>query len=114
MLSSASDKVKSFARDFSNYSNFDDSGIFLHVFPSRTNLKLHNISMIYILFRHVSLSFFKARFVVAEISILMNSHLTFSKDIKSSKWNFVRLTWNERLISVQLKETGEKLINKIK
>ena len=43
MLSSASDKAKLFAERFSKNSNLDDSGIFLPVFPSRTNLKLHNI-----------------------------------------------------------------------
>ena len=43
MLSSASDKTKLFAENFSKNSNLDDSGIFLPVFPSRTNLKLHNI-----------------------------------------------------------------------
>ena len=45
MLSSASDKAKLFAEKFSLISNFDDSGISLPVFPSRTNLKLHNISV---------------------------------------------------------------------
>ena len=45
MLSSASDKAKLFAENFSKNSNLDDSGIFLPVFPSRTNLKLHNISV---------------------------------------------------------------------
>ena len=44
MLSSASDKAK-FAKNFSKNSNLDDSGISLPVFPSRTNLKLHNISI---------------------------------------------------------------------
>ena len=44
-LSSASDKAKLFAKDFSINSNLDDSGIFLPVFPSRTNMKLHNISV---------------------------------------------------------------------
>ena len=43
VLSSASDKAKLFARNFSKNSNLDDSGISLPVFPSRTNLKLHNI-----------------------------------------------------------------------
>ena len=42
MLSSASDKAKLFAENFSMNSNLDDSGI---SFPSRTNLKLHNISV---------------------------------------------------------------------
>ena len=41
MLSSASDKAKLFAKNFSKNSNLDDSGISLLVFPSRTNLKLH-------------------------------------------------------------------------
>ena len=45
LLSSASDKAKLFAEKFSNNSNLDDSGISLRVFPSRTNLKLHYISV---------------------------------------------------------------------
>ena len=45
VLSSASDKAKLFAENFSENSNLDNSGIFLPVFPSRTNLKLHNISV---------------------------------------------------------------------
>ena len=45
LLSSASDKAKLFAKIFSKNSNLDDSGISLPVFPSRTNLKLHNISI---------------------------------------------------------------------
>ena len=45
MLSSASDKAKLFAENSSKNSNLDDSGISLPVFPSRTNLKLHNISV---------------------------------------------------------------------
>ena len=32
-----------FAKNYSKNSNLDDSGIALPVFPSRTNLKLHNI-----------------------------------------------------------------------
>ena len=45
MLSSASDKAKLFAKTFSKNSNLDGSGISLPVFPSRINLKLHNISI---------------------------------------------------------------------
>ena len=45
MLSSASDKAKLFAKNFSMNSNLDDSGISLPVFPSGTNVKLHNISV---------------------------------------------------------------------
>ena len=44
VLSSASDKVKLFAKNFSKNSNLDDSGISLPVFPSRANLRMHNIS----------------------------------------------------------------------
>ena len=45
VLSSASDKAKLFSENFSMNSNLDDSAISLTVFPSRTNLKLHNISV---------------------------------------------------------------------
>ena len=45
VLFSASDKAKLFAENFSKNSNFDDSGIFLPIFPSITNLKVHNISV---------------------------------------------------------------------
>ena len=45
MYSFPSDKAKLFAENFSKNSNLDDSGISLPVFPSRTNLKLHNISI---------------------------------------------------------------------
>ena len=45
VLSSGSDKAKLFAENFSWNSNLDDSGVSLPVFPSRTNLKLHNISV---------------------------------------------------------------------
>ena len=37
---------KLFAQNFSKDSNLDDSGIDLTVFLSRTNLKLHNISVV--------------------------------------------------------------------
>ena len=45
VLSSASSKAKLFAKNFSENSNLDDSGISLPFFPSRTNLKLQNISI---------------------------------------------------------------------
>ena len=44
-MSSASDKGKLLAKNFSKNSNLDDSRIYLPVFPSRTNLKLHSISI---------------------------------------------------------------------
>ena len=42
---SASDKANLFAENFSKNSNLDDSGISLPVFPSRTDLKLHDVSV---------------------------------------------------------------------
>ena len=45
MLSSTSDKAKLFAKNFSKNSNLDYSDISLYGFLSRTNLKLHNISV---------------------------------------------------------------------
>ena len=43
--SSAPVKTKLFSKNFSKNSNLDDSGISLPIFPFRTNLKLHNISV---------------------------------------------------------------------
>ena len=45
MFCSASDKAKLFTENFSKNSNLDNSGISFPFFPSRTNLKLHNISV---------------------------------------------------------------------
>ena len=45
LLSSASDQEKSCAENLFKNSDLDDSGISLPVFPSRTNLKLYNISV---------------------------------------------------------------------
>ena len=55
VLSSGSYKAKLFAENFSMNSNLDDSGISLPVFPSRTNLKLYNISVIPKMVRNVIL-----------------------------------------------------------
>ena len=54
-LYSASDKAKCFAEKFSKNSNLDDSGISLHVFPSRNNLKLH-ISVTPKIFKKVTMN----------------------------------------------------------
>ena len=45
MLFSAYDKANLSAENVPKNSNLDDSGIFLPLFLSRTNLKLHNISV---------------------------------------------------------------------
>ena len=59
VLFSASDKTESFAENFSKNSNLDDSGISfsLSVFPSRTNFKLHNISVTSKMVKKVIMSF---------------------------------------------------------
>ena len=44
LLSSASDKAKLFAKNFTKNSNLDDSGVSVAAFPSRTRLKMKNIS----------------------------------------------------------------------
>ena len=56
VLSSASDKAKLFAENFSKNSNLDDSGISLPVFPFRTNLILNNISVTPKINKKVSMS----------------------------------------------------------
>ena len=56
VLSSASDKAKLFAENFSSNSNLDDSGVSLPVFLSRTNLKLHNFSIIPKMVRKVEMN----------------------------------------------------------
>ena len=45
VLSSSSSTAKLFAETFSKSSNLEDSGISLPALPSRTNLKLHSISV---------------------------------------------------------------------
>ena len=45
VLPSAADKAKLFVKNVSGNSDLDGSGISLPVFPSRTNLKQHDISV---------------------------------------------------------------------
>ena len=45
VLPSASDKAKLFAKNFSKNFNLDYSGISLPIFPSATDLNLHNTSV---------------------------------------------------------------------
>ena len=81
MLSSAYDKAKLFAENFSKNSNLDDSGISLPVFPSRTNLKLHNISLTSKMIRKaiINLDFSKASGPDrVPVVILKNSELELS------------------------------------
>ena len=56
MLSCASDEAKLFAINFSKNSNLHDSGISLPLFVSKTNLKLHNISISPKMFKNVTMN----------------------------------------------------------
>ena len=56
VLSSESDKAKWFTEKFSKNSNLDDSHISLPVFPSRTDLKLHNITVTLMMVKKVIMS----------------------------------------------------------
>ena len=53
MLPFASDLAKLFPENFPKNSNLDESGISLPVFSSRTNLKLHNVSVTLKMFKKV-------------------------------------------------------------
>ena len=57
VLSSASNKAKLFAKNFSKNSTLDDLCISLPVFPSRTNLKLNNISITPKMLEKVTMNF---------------------------------------------------------
>ena len=53
MLSSASDKTKLFAKNVSQNSDLEDSGISLPAFLSWTNLKQHDISVTHKMFKKI-------------------------------------------------------------
>ena len=57
MLSSASDKGKLFAENFSRNCNHDESSISLPVFRSRNSFKLHNISVTHKMIKKVIMNF---------------------------------------------------------
>ena len=61
VLSSASDKVKLFAENFSKKSNLNNSSISLPVFSSRTNLKRHNISVTPKMVKTVIMNFYLSK-----------------------------------------------------
>ena len=75
MLSSASDKAKLFAKTFSKNSNLGDSDISLSIFPSRTYLKLHNISIAPKTVKKIitNLDSSKASWLIVPVVVLKNS-----------------------------------------
>ena len=116
MLSSASDKAKLFAENFSKNSNLDDSGISLPVFPSRTNLKLHNISVTPMMVKKVIMNLDLSKtsspdcipLVVLkncepELSYILGEHL--NKCLKESCFPDC---WNVSLVVTVFKNVGER------
>ena len=61
VLSFASDKAKLFAKNFSKNSYLDDSSISIPSFPSRTNLKLHNIFVTPMMVKKVIMNFHSSK-----------------------------------------------------
>ena len=80
----ASDKAKLFAKNFSENSNLDDSGISLPVFPSRTHLKLHNISVTLKIVKKVITNFDSSN---------IRSWLYASGSKELLVWTFIRTSW---------------------
>ena len=56
MLSYVSDKANLFAKNFPKNSNLEYPGISLRAFPSRTNLKLHSISVTPTMIKNVNIN----------------------------------------------------------
>ena len=77
MFPCASDKAKLFVKNFSQNSNFDDSGISITVFHSRTNLKLHNISVTVKLVKKVITNLDSSGPVCILVVVLKNCELNF-------------------------------------
>ena len=82
VLSSASDKAKLFAENFSKNSDLDDSDISLPVFSSRTNLKLHNISLTPKMVKKVTMNLDSSKASGSDcipVTVLKNMRLNFHR-----------------------------------
>ena len=93
MLSSASDKAKLFAKNFLKNSNVDDSRISVPVFPSGTNLKLHNISV--------------TPKIVQKVITNLDSSKSSGRDSSGGSkelwsWNFIHTSWALQYLSESL------------
>ena len=114
MLSSASDKAKLFAKNFSNNSNLDDLGISFPVFPSRTYLKLHNISVAPKMVKKVITNLYSSKASGSDcipVVVLENCELScilaelFNMCLKKS---FVPDCWKVTLVFLVLKNVGQR------
>ena len=81
MSCSASDKGKLFLKNFSKNSNLEESGISLPVFPSRTNLKLHEISVTQKMVKKIIVNFdlSKASGPASILVVVLKNSLNFHK-----------------------------------
>ena len=96
MLSSASDKAKLFAENFSKNSNLDDSGISLPVFPSRTSLKLHNISVTPKMFKKVIMNLDLSKAFGPDcilVVVLKNCEPELSYLLAELLYKYLKLSW---------------------
>ena len=117
VLSSASDKAKLFADKFFKNSNLDNSGISLSVLPSKTNLKLHNISVTSKMVRKVimNLDLSKASGTYCiPVVVLMNSEPELSEILaelfnKSLKKSYFPDCWNVSSVVPVFKNVGGKV-----
>ena len=75
VLSSASDQARLFVKNFSKNSNLDDISISLPAFPSRTNLKSHNIHKTLKLVIHKTLKLVK--------KVVINFDSSKTRDLKT-------------------------------
>ena len=76
LLSSASDKAQLFTENFSKNSNLDDAVISLPVFPSRTNLKIHFISITPKMVKKVIINLDLTKVSISDcIPVLVLSHM---------------------------------------
>ena len=120
VLSSASDKLKLFAKNFSKNSNLDDSGISLPSSPFRTNLKLHNTIVMLTMVKKliISLDFSKAYgpdFI--PVVLLKNcepelSHILAELSIMYLKESCFPDFWKFSLVVLTFKNVGERSIAK--
>ena len=89
VLSSASDKAKLFAKNYSKDSSLNGWGISSPVFPSRTNLKLHN--------------FFVTRKIVIEVITNLDSSKASGPDripvVVLKSWTFIHTSWTLQYVS---------------
>ena len=117
VLSFASDKAKLFAENsFAMNSNLDDSGISLPVFPSRANLKLHNISVTPKMVRKVVMNLDLSKVSGPEcipVVVLKNCEAELSYIIaeffnKCLKESFFPNCWKVSSVVPIFKNTGER------